>query len=305
MSASSGDLLADRRYEWAAGALKERDFGAAADLFRQVVEIAPQWAPAHLGLGDSLAAGGDAQGAEAAWREAARLDPAGVLGAHLKIAAAGGAPAPPAPPRAYVRALFDEYAPRFEAHLRDALAYRGPELLMGAITRACAMAGRETRFDRALDLGCGSGLMAVELQTCADALEGCDLSPKMIEIARQTGKYARLRVADVVDYLSDEADGSADLVVAADVFVYLGDLGEVFAQCARVVRAGGFLAFTAQKGAGAGWSLGADLRYAHSGDYLRALAQAHGFAPSLIEDASTRRDAGRDVPGLVAVLARA
>ena len=305
MSASSGDLLADRRYQWGAGALKEKDFAAAADLFRQAIEIAPLWAPAHLALGDSLAGLGDPAGARAAWTEAGRLDPSGVLGADLRIAALGAGAAPPAPPRDYVRALFDEYAPRFDAHLRGALAYRGPELLMDAIERACGKTGREFHFDRALDLGCGTGLMAAELWTRVDSMNGCDLSPKMIEAARLTGRYSHLHVADVVDYLASQGKGSADLVVAADVFVYIGDLEPVFAQSARVVEAGGLLAFTVQRGEGADWALGADLRYAHSRAYVDRLAGAHGFNVAVLDDASTRKDAGRDVPGLVCALARA
>jgi predicted TPR repeat methyltransferase len=304
-SASSGDLLADRRYAWGQGALAERDFAAAADLFRQTIEIAPDWAPAHLALGDALAGQGDSGEAAAAWGQAARLDPSGVLGADLKIAALGAGQAPPAAPRDYVRALFDEYAPRFDAHLRGALAYRGPELLRAAIERACAEAGRAFAFDVCLDLGCGSGLMAEELRERVGALHGCDLSPRMIEIAHATGAYARLHAADIHDYLSEQGERSADLVVAADVFVYMGDLAAVFAQCARVTAPGGLFAFSVQRGEGADWSVGADLRYAHTSDYVERLAAAHGFRVMVLEAASTRKDAGRDVPGLVAVLARA
>jgi predicted TPR repeat methyltransferase len=305
MSASSGDLLADRRYAWGAGALKERDFEAAADLFRQAVEIAPSWAPAHLSLGDALMGLGDPAGAEAAWAQAARFDPSGVLGAELKLASAGAASAPAAAPREYVRALFDEYAPRFDAHLRENLAYRGPELLLAAIERACDAAGRAFRFDRALDLGCGSGLMAAELWKRVGSMNGCDLSPKMIEAARRTGHYSQLDVADALDFLAQQIDGGGDLVVAADVFVYLGDLAPVFAQCGRVIEPGGLLAFTVQRGEGADWAVGADLRYAHSRAYLEKLAGAHGFAVAVMDEASTRKDAGADVPGLVAVLMRA
>lgn len=305
MSASSGDLLADRRYEWGVGALKDRDFEGAADLFRQVIEIAPNWAPAHLSLGDALLGLGEGSGAQAAWGRAARLDASGVLGAELKIAALGAGAPPSEAPREYVRALFDEYAPRFDSHLRERLAYRGPELLLAAIERACEITGREFWFDRALDLGCGTGLMAAELANRVDSMNGCDLSPVMIEGAHLSGKYSHLHVADVGDYLASQGDDSSDLVVAADVFVYIGDLEAIFANCARVVQSGGLFAFSVQRGEGANWSVGADLRFAHSRAYLEGLASAHGFAVAIMDDASTRKDAGVDVPGLVAVLARA
>lgn len=304
MSASSGDLLADRRYAWGAGALRERDFGAASDLFRQAIEIAPGWAPAHVALGDALMGLGDREGARAAWVEAARLDPSGILGAELKIAALGAGEGPAGAPRAYVRALFDEYAPRFDAHLREKLAYRGPELLLTAIERACGIAGREFRFDRAFDLGCGTGLMAAALSNRVASMNGCDLSPAMIDAAVRSGAYADLRVADVVEYLASQEGRGCDLVVAADVFVYIGDLAPVFAQAGRVLEPGGLFAFTVQRGQGADWAVGADLRYAHSPGYVARLAAVHGFRVVVLDDASTRKDAGRDVPGLVAVLSR-
>lgn len=303
-NASSGDLLADRRYAWAMGALAEADYAAAADLLAQTIERAPAWAPARAALGDALAKMGRNVEAAEAYAQAAALDPAGVLGADLKRAALGVAAAPSSAPAAYVRALFDEYAPRFESHLREALAYRGPEILMDGLERVCAARGRAPRFARVLDLGCGSGLMARPLRPCADHMAGVDLSPAMVELARRTGLYDHAEAGDVTAFLSAQAPASCDLVIAADVFVYIGDLAPVFAAAARALSAGGLFAFTVQRGEGADWALGADLRYRHRRDYLLALAAEYGFAPAIMEDASTRRDAGADVPGLVAVLAR-
>jgi len=204
-----------------------------------------------------------------------------------------------------VRALFDEYAPRFETHLRETLAYRGPELLLAALERGCERTGREFWFDRCLDLGCGTGLMAAELSKRVDSMNGCDLSPAMIEGARLSGKYSHLHVLDVVDYLAGQIDDSADLVVAADVFVYFGDLEPVFSQAARVVEPGGLFAFTTHRvEAGGDWGLGAALRYGHSRGYIERLARAHGFRIAVMDETSTRKDAGRDVPDLVVALAR-
>lgn len=299
-NASSGDLIADRRYAWAMGAVAEGDLEAAVDLLRQTIEAAPAWAPAHAALGDALAKMGANADAALAYAQAAALDPQGVLGADLKRAALGADMAPAAAPAGYVRALFDEYAPRFEAHLREKLAYRGPEILMDALERV-----RAPRFARAVDLGCGSGLMARPLRACADHIAGVDLSPAMVELARRSGLYDRAETGDVTAFLSAQAPASCDLVIAADVFVYIGDLAPVFAAAARALRTGGLFAFTVQKGEGPDWALGADLRYVHTPAYLQRLAAEIGFQPALIEDASTRRDAGADVPGLVAVFARA
>lgn len=300
---SSGDILADRRYAWAIAAAKEGDHAAARDLLEQTLERAPNWPAALLALGDSLHALGAAQEATQAWARAAVGDPSGVLGAQLRLAAHGGAPAPERAPDDYVRELFDEYADRFDSHLVGALAYRGPEILRAALERARGGAGAPLRFARAMDLGCGTGLMALALKDAAQEMCGVDLSPRMAEAARRTGLYARVQAGDVTQALAAEPAGAFDLVIAADVFVYMGDLAQTFAQAARTLRAGGLFAFTVQKGA-QDWALGPDLRYAHSPDYLRRMAQAAGLEPLVLEEASTRKDAGADVPGLVAVFLR-
>src|SRR5205085_510552 len=54
---------------------------------------------------------------------------------------------------AYVRALFDQYAPRFDEALKG-LAYGGPARLR----EADAKARPDITFDHMLDLGCGTGL---------------------------------------------------------------------------------------------------------------------------------------------------
>ena len=63
-------------------------------------------------------------------------------------------------PQAYVQALFDQYAPRFESALVDDLGYRGPALLFKAVLSVRAAAGKPAFFKRAIDLGCGTGLAA-------------------------------------------------------------------------------------------------------------------------------------------------
>lgn len=273
-------------------------------MFEQALELAPDFAPAWIGLGDARQRLGRRDAAAAAFARAAALDPRGTLGAQMRLAALGAIEAPGAPPSAWVSALFDEYAPRFDTHLVKALAYRGPELLMSALERACLLRGRAFKFARALDLGCGTGLMGRALAPHAGSLRGADISPAMIEIARTAGFYAELHVCDLSAYLETQADGGSDLVIAADTFVYAGDLSGVFAQGARALMPGGLFAFTLQSAAGNSWSLGADLRYAHSRGYIDRLAAQYGFDTVILDEASARRDAGADVPGLVCVLAR-
>ena len=92
-------------------------------------------------------------------------------------------------PGAYVRALFDQYAPKFEAALVDDLGYRGPALLFKAVLTVRNAARKPAFFSRGLDLGCGTGLAAAAFAKEVDHFVGIDLSPRMIERARATGHY--------------------------------------------------------------------------------------------------------------------
>lgn len=291
---TSGDLLADRRYAYAVAAAKDGDHEAAADLLDQTLEIVPGWAPALLALGDARQALGQTEEAIAAWQKALGAQPSDELGAKPRLARLGAMPVESAVGDAYIRALFDDYAGRFDAHLRVALGYSGPETIMAALDRA--VPGRS--FDRVLDLGCGTGLMAEAIRPRAGWLGGCDLSPAMVAKAEAKGIYDDLAAEGLLDYCARHA---GDLVLAADVLVYLGDLGPVFKAVAQSLAPGGLFAFTVQKGE-AGLTLGEDLRYAHAEPLLRDWAQQAGLEVLSCDACATRCDRGVPVPGLVLVL---
>lgn len=296
-SRTSGDLLADRRFAYAEALLAEGDIAAAADLLRQVLERTPRWVPALMALGAALDRSGDRAGSEAAFAAAAVHDPSGIFGAGLHASRLRGDRSAPDLPAAYVAALFNDYAPRFDHHLVTGLGYRGPAILAGAL----AAAGAPERYGRALDLGCGTGLMGRAIRASVDRLEGVDLSAAMVRRAEGTGLYDALAVEGMAEHLTGRAAGSLDLVLAADVFVYCGALDAVLAAVARALAAGGVLAFTAQRGAEAPMRLGDDLRVSHSPGYLREAIAEVGLDLLRLADASTRTEAGRPVPGLVAV----
>src|SRR4051812_21579603 len=130
---SSGDLIADRRYGYAEAALADGDFVAAGDLAAQVLELAPDYAPAHALLGRARAALGDTPGAVEALSRAIALDSEDALGVRLDLARLGALAPEEAITSGYVRALFDDYAPRFDRHLVQSLDYRGPELIHAAV----------------------------------------------------------------------------------------------------------------------------------------------------------------------------
>jgi predicted TPR repeat methyltransferase len=295
----TGNPLAERRYAYAQAAARDRDFAAAAEVLEQALELDPHWAAAWFALGEARQQLGAFEPARAAFAQSLRFDAEDRQGASLRLAAIDGE-APAALPPAYVARLFDDYAPRFERHLTGELSYRGPQILSDAVEALAP--GRH--FRRALDLGCGSGLAGVAFRPRVGELAGVDLSTAMVEKARRTGVYDALVVGDVVDFLRSSAPGGADLIVAADVFVYLGDLAPAMAAAAVALSAEGVFAFTAEAEPGEDFGLGETLRFRHSRAYLARTLTASGLRALRLEAASTRREAGSDVAGFLVIAQR-
>lgn len=207
---------------------------------------------------------------------------------------AGGTP--PQPPRVYVESLFNEYAGDFQTHLLEQLRYQAHETLLAPLRAE----GR--RYSLVLDLGCGTGLCGRLIQAQADAVDGVDLAEAMVAQARASGAYRRVVHGDLLAFLREDSE-PADLVIAADVFIYVGALDEVFAAVRRRLRPGGCLAFSVELASGdAELQLMPSLRYAHSPAYVERLARAHGFGVRKTWHAPLREDQRRPVMGLYALL---
>jgi predicted TPR repeat methyltransferase len=300
---SSGDLLADRRFEFARDLQLKGDLVAAADLLSQATELAPNFASAWFTLGEIRLELGEQEAAVAAFRNARASDPDDRHGAAVRLMRLG-AEELSAMPRGYVRALFDQYAPRFEAALQGELNYRAPQLLFKAVLAVRSAAKKPAFFRRAIDLGCGTGLAAAAFAKEVDEIIGIDLSPGMIEQARATGLYAALEVADMVEGLRQRRQTSADLVLAADAMVYVPDLKPVLLEAARVLAPGGLLAFTVETHGGDGVIIGGGLRYAHAASHVCEAIEAAGLTRLYFEEASPRTEDHAPVRGLVVVAAK-
>lgn len=214
------------------------------------------------------------------------------------LASLGRGEAPAQPPEGFVGALFDHYADGFDQHLRDTLGYDAPERLVQQL----AALGRGP-FDAALDLGCGTGLVGTLLRRRCQRLVGIDLSAGMLEQARRRGDYDACIQADFCDFMARSED-RYDLVIAADSFIYLGDLAPVFAGVRRVLRPGGSFSFSVERATAPGvdFELRPSLRYAHAEASLRRLASEAGLEPLAIEPGPIRNDQGRPIDGLYVCL---
>lgn len=297
---TSGDLMADRRFEFARDLQLKGDLPAAADLIEQAIELAPNFTSAWFTLGEIRQQLGERDKAIAAFRKARESDPGDQHGAGLHLMRLGDTEMAEMP-KAYVQALFDQYAPRFEHALINDLGYRAPSLIFKAVLAARVAARKPAFFKRTIDLGCGTGLAAAAFAKQVDHFIGIDLSPGMIKEARATELYAELEVADMIEGLRGKADASANLVVAADAFVYLSDLAPVLTEVRRVLVSGGVLAFTLETHCGSGIVLGEGLRYAHAAEYVRGAIAKAGLKLLTLEPASPRIENNEPVRGLVVV----
>lgn len=302
---SSGDLIADRRYNAAIELATRGDFAGAADVLEQTVALADRFATAWFALGAIRDRLGDRNGAIAAFARARDADPADYHGARLQLARLGAGDDRPAMTETYVRRLFDQYAPRYDTALTERLNYRGPAILFDAVGTAMRAGGHPFHFASMLDLGCGTGLAGAAFRAVVDSLAGVDLSPAMVGKATAKGLYDRLETADLSGFLAEAIAKTEkhDLVIAADVFVYVNDLAPVIASIARVLAPRGLLAFTVETHSGDGPKLLPTLRFAYGAGYLRTTIAAAGLALVKLGAASIRTENGVPVHGLVAVAA--
>jgi predicted TPR repeat methyltransferase len=195
-------------------------------------------------------------------------------------------------PSAYVEQLFDQYADDFDTHLVQQLGYQGHRVLLDQLP--CEP---DHRFEQVWDLGCGTGLCGGLVRSRSRHLTGVDLSAAMVEKSRALGVYDELHATDLLGFLASPGP-QADLVLAADVFIYVGRLDEVFACLSPRVRSQGLLAFTIEESdAGKDVQLHPSLRFSHALGYIDQLAQGHGWRQVHLHRAPLRLDEGRPLMG--------
>jgi len=285
-----------------------RDFAEAAIWLRRAIDADPKIAGAHENLGTVLADLGRKDEAAAAFRAALALNPDNANARHMLAALEGINP--DAPPADYVRALFNDYAGRFERELTDDLGYRVPQHLRAMVDElggAPNDAKRERRFTRALDLGCGTGLSGVAFRDCVDEMVGVDLAKAMIAEARAKKLYSALFAMEIGAYLAsnDARRKPFHLVIAADVFIYVGKLDHVFAALAERMAPGGLFVFSIEDGGTEDFVLRDSGRYAHGSASITRLAGAHGFKIRARDEIAIRKATDGSVDGFAFVLERA
>lgn len=297
---TSGDVIADRRADYAKMLDESGEPDAAAELMEQALELVPGWAAGWYRLASYREKAGNKAGAIDAYRQTQAASPDDIFGAELKLALLGDVETPDQPPSSYVERLFDDYADRFETSLVEKLDYSVPAKLAALV----ATTGRDHAL--AVDLGCGTGLLGPEIRDHVARLEGFDLSQNMLAKAAEKYVYDHLAQADLslppdaTGLFAEGAPHRADLVTAADVLMYLGNLESVFEAVSALAGPGADFAFSVEDaGAGEGFHLAPSLRYAHSEAYVRSLCDRHGLDVVTVSKTPIRKDGANVISGIL------
>ncbi len=280
---------------------KLNELELAETCYRQAVDLRPDFGGAWTNLATILQTLGRYDEALVCYRKAIGLGDQ-TESAEYMIAALTGSNRQTSP-HSYVRELYDSFADNFEKSLLGNLKYKTPELLR----KIClSLDGKEGRFRRAVDLGCGTGLAGEQFRDMTDQLTGVDLSEKMLNKAEERGIYDRLFCDEIVDFLEGDSESGYDLVIAADVLIYSGELESFFRSVRKRLESGGYLLFSTEKLESPGdYGLLKTGRYAHSEAYIRSLSAENGFRVESLEEVDRlRREKDKWIRGYLVALCR-
>ena len=146
-------------------------------------------------------------------------------------------------------------------------------------------------------------MVGEQFRDVVDDLIGVDISRKMIAKAEEKRIYDRLFCRDIIDFLEETADRDLDLVIAADVLIYLGRLEPFFNSVRKRMASGGHLLFSTEKLDSDGdYSLLKTGRYSHSEEYIRSLARKNNFTIALCREVKLRKEKNKWLAGFVFAL---
>ena len=254
------------------------------------IALKPDYVEACISLGTTLQKLKRLGEAEQIYKQAVLLQPDAGSAAHMLSALTGENTA--RAPLDYVESLFDGYAAKFDSSLVDQLDYRTPK----AIAELIAQKSDSESLGSVLDLGCGTGLFGIEIAHACERIEGLDVSRNMLLKAQERGVYDQLVKQDIESYLSNETL-NFDYFVATDVFVYIGDLTEVFLSIKSRNKSSGRLVFSVEHLDGDGFALQPSGRYAHSRPYIDGLCKEFQYQLEYFATQDLRLDGGSYILG--------
>ncbi|MFH1216590.1 MAG: tetratricopeptide repeat protein [Pseudomonadota bacterium] len=257
--------------------------------FEKAISLSPSHLAARKHLASLFHLLGHREKALAAYQSILALDPANESALHMTAALAGETP--DTPPLSYVQELFDRFSDRYEKTMGEKLESNIEKQLRDMLDSHCG----GLRFARGLDMGCGTGLSGLALKDRVRHFTGIDLSAGMLAQAREKKIYQEVAQNDIVSFL-EKGDVFYDFFLAADVFVYLGDLRPIFSLVRKKAHPGACFVFSSET-CGQGFLLQESGRYAHAEKYIRELAEQCGFSINCCRPARLRKEKGEWISG--------
>tara|TARA_R110002110_G_scaffold293634_1_gene507636 strand:+ start:311 stop:1579 length:1269 start_codon:yes stop_codon:yes gene_type:complete len=262
------------------------------------IDCFPNRSRGHLLLARLRSTTGDREGAAEAFRQCLKLDPDNREAAFV-LSTMGEGETPESPPDEFYAGLFDYYADFFEWHLKEKLGYCGHDLIRASVEGSLGPGRGDLEI---LDVGCGTGLCGEAVQPWARAIDGMDFAPKMIRQATRRGIYRQLEACSALDFLK-VTQRRYDLVVAADVFGYIGNPLPLMMAVWSCLKTGGHFCFTAELGNVERFGMGDHIRYVFHPDFLTAAAGEAGFTILSRDQAVMRHDGDEPIRVEVLLLA--
>ena len=199
--------------------------------------------------------------------------------------------APNCAPKKYVEELFDEYSENYEESLVGELKSEVSENLINIIRKH-----NKKSLGEVLDLGCGTGLLGEKIKSFCDRLVGVDLSSNMLSKANEKSVYDELVHQDILEFLSLKSL-KYNYYIFSDVFVYIGDLRDIFRIIKEKSEMEGILAFTTEHTEKDDYFLEKSGRFSHSKKYIESLSQELGYQIVHYEILNLRLENEKFIPG--------
>ena len=260
------------------------NYNEAFEYHKKVISITPNNDKAYYFMGIILYELDKLQEAQTCFEKSVSLNPENTESKHLLSALMGEKTN--SAPKEYVEKLFDDFASTFDDHLVEDLEYKTPKIISNVLIQS----SEDNFFGSVLDLGCGTGLVGQEIKTYSKKLIGIDLSKGMLEKAKLKNVYDELKNDDIEGYLINEFI-DFDIFIASDVFVYIGDLSNIFRLIKSENQSNGKLIFTTEHNIkNHGFELEKTGRYSHSKTYINNLCDQFGYHLRYFDIVKLRKD---------------
>ena len=268
----------------------------AIPYFEAAISLSPNFSDALHGLASCYNSIGNKDMALLNFQKVLDLVPNHTIAKHMVNSLSGKTPHES--PKDYVTLLFDKYSDNFDHDLVNNLEYTIPTKLRELVGNIKKVS---SKFNKAVDMGCGTGLCGESFKDIVGELIGIDLSSKMLLKASQKSIYSFLIEDDLINGIKTLKEDQ-DLFISADVFIYVGKLDDLFSEIKSKSRKDSIFVFSIELTEYDDFILQKSGRYAHSHNYICGLANRYDFNIESNLNLGIRKEKGEWIPGSIYAL---